>query len=71
MRRNWPQRNALIPMGRMGGAWDIANAVLFLASDEAGYITATQLGGRRRRDRVAARPRLRHEPSRRAMLGRT
>ena len=37
------QRNALIPMGRMGDAWDIAHAVLFLASDEAGYITATQL----------------------------
>jgi hypothetical protein len=37
------QRNALIPMGRMGDAWDVANAVLFLASDEAGYITATQL----------------------------
>ena len=30
-------------MGRMGNAWDVANAVLFLASDEAGYITATQL----------------------------
>jgi len=38
-----PKRNASIPMGRMGDAWDIANAVLFLASDEAGYITATQL----------------------------
>lgn len=37
------QRNALVPMGRMGSAWDVANAVLFLASDEAGYITATQL----------------------------
>lgn len=37
------RRNASIPMGRMGDAWDIANAVLFLASDEAGYITATQL----------------------------
>jgi NAD(P)-dependent dehydrogenase (short-subunit alcohol dehydrogenase family) len=37
------KRNASIPMGRMGEAWDIANAVLFLASDEAGYITATQL----------------------------
>jgi len=37
------KRNALIPMGRMGTAWDVANAVLFLASDEAGYITATQL----------------------------
>jgi len=30
-------------MGRMGDAWDIANAVVFLASDEARYITATQL----------------------------
>jgi NAD(P)-dependent dehydrogenase (short-subunit alcohol dehydrogenase family) len=37
------KRNALVPMGRMGSAWDIAHAVLFLASDEAGYITATQL----------------------------
>jgi NAD(P)-dependent dehydrogenase (short-subunit alcohol dehydrogenase family) len=37
------QRNALIPMGRMGSAWDVANAIVFLASDEAGYITATQL----------------------------
>ena len=37
------KRAALIPMGRMGTAWDIAHAVLFLASDEAGYITATKL----------------------------
>lgn len=37
------KRSALVPMGRMGSAWDIAHAVLFLASDEAGYITATQL----------------------------
>lgn len=37
------KRNASIPMGRMGEAWDVANAVVFLASDEAAYITATQL----------------------------
>jgi len=37
------KRHAAVPMGRMGDAWDIANAVLFLASDEARYITATQL----------------------------
>lgn len=36
-------RHASVPIGRMGSAWDVANAVLFLASDEAGYITATQL----------------------------
>lgn len=37
------QRNALVPMGRMGSAWDVAHAVLFLASDEAGFITATEI----------------------------
>ena len=37
------RRHASVPMGRMGDAWDVAHAVLFLASDEAGYITATQL----------------------------
>lgn len=37
------ERNASVPMGRMGDAWDVANAVMFLASDEARYITATQL----------------------------
>jgi len=36
-------RHASVPMGRMGDAWDVAHAVLFLASDEAGYITATQI----------------------------
>jgi NAD(P)-dependent dehydrogenase (short-subunit alcohol dehydrogenase family) len=37
------KRHASVPMGRMGDAWDVANAVLFLASDEARYITATQI----------------------------
>ncbi len=32
-------RNAAVPMGRMGTAWDIANAAVFLASDEAQFIT--------------------------------
>ena len=31
---------ASIPLGRLGTVADIANAALFLASDEAGYITA-------------------------------
>jgi NAD(P)-dependent dehydrogenase (short-subunit alcohol dehydrogenase family) len=37
------KRHASVPMGRMGDAWDVAHAVLFLASDEAGYITGTQI----------------------------
>ncbi|PNG46043.1 MULTISPECIES: SDR family oxidoreductase [unclassified Variovorax] len=37
------KRNAAIPMGYMGDGWDVANAVVFLASDEARYVTATQL----------------------------
>ncbi len=36
-------RNALCPMGKMGSAWDIANAAVFLASDEARYITGVCL----------------------------
>jgi NAD(P)-dependent dehydrogenase (short-subunit alcohol dehydrogenase family) len=36
-------RNAAIPMGRMGTAWDIANAAVFLASDEAQFITGVCL----------------------------
>jgi NAD(P)-dependent dehydrogenase (short-subunit alcohol dehydrogenase family) len=37
------QRNASCPMGRMGEPWDVARAALFLASDEAGYITGVCL----------------------------
>jgi NAD(P)-dependent dehydrogenase (short-subunit alcohol dehydrogenase family) len=32
-------RDAACPMGRMGTPWEIANAALFLASDESSYIT--------------------------------
>ena len=36
-------RNARCPMGRMGTGWDVANAVLFLVSEEAAYITGTEI----------------------------
>ncbi len=32
-----------VPMGRMGDAWDVANAVVFLASDQSKYITGTEV----------------------------
>jgi NAD(P)-dependent dehydrogenase (short-subunit alcohol dehydrogenase family) len=32
-------RSRAVPMGRMGSAWDVAQAAVFLASDEAGFIT--------------------------------
>ena len=38
------QRNARVPLrGGMGDAWDVANAALFLASDEARFITGVCL----------------------------
>jgi len=36
-------RDAKSPMGHMGDAWDVAHAALFLASDEAKYITGVCL----------------------------
>lgn len=36
-------RNAQCPMKKMGDAWDVAYAALYLASDEAKYVTGTQL----------------------------
>ena len=36
-------RHAQCPMGHMGDAWDVAHAALFLASDEAKYVTATEI----------------------------
>jgi NAD(P)-dependent dehydrogenase (short-subunit alcohol dehydrogenase family) len=37
-------RDAKVPLrGRMGTAWDVANAALFLASDEANFITGVAL----------------------------
>lgn len=38
------RRDAAVPLGaKMGSAWDVANAALFLASDEAGFITGVAL----------------------------
>jgi NAD(P)-dependent dehydrogenase (short-subunit alcohol dehydrogenase family) len=38
------ERDARVPLrGKMGTAWDVANAALFLASDEANFITGVAL----------------------------
>lgn len=39
----WEARSRQVPMGRMGDAWDVANAAVFLGSDEAQYITGIEL----------------------------
>jgi NAD(P)-dependent dehydrogenase (short-subunit alcohol dehydrogenase family) len=36
-------RNKQVPMGRMGDAWDVAHAVLFLVANESKYITAQEV----------------------------
>jgi NAD(P)-dependent dehydrogenase (short-subunit alcohol dehydrogenase family) len=36
-------RAASVPLGRQGTGWDVANAALFLASDEAAFITGIML----------------------------
>ena len=38
------RRNESVPLGgEMGSAWDVANAALFLASDEAKFVTGVCL----------------------------
>ncbi len=38
------ERDARVPLrGKMGSGWDVANAALFLASDEAQFITGVEL----------------------------
>lgn len=37
------QRDKMTPMGRQGTGWDVANAALFLASDESAYTTGSNI----------------------------
>ena len=37
------KRHAQVPIGHMGKAEDVAHAALYLASDEARYVTGTDL----------------------------
>jgi NAD(P)-dependent dehydrogenase (short-subunit alcohol dehydrogenase family) len=37
------ERNKMIPLHRAGTGWDVANAAVFLASDEASFITGVNL----------------------------
>jgi len=40
---NWKTRLSLVPMGEPGQAVDVANCILFLASDEARHVTGAEL----------------------------
>ena len=40
---NWAARIKMIPMGEPGQAVDVANCILFLASDEARHVTGAEL----------------------------
>ncbi|MGD9712390.1 MAG: SDR family NAD(P)-dependent oxidoreductase [Thermomicrobiales bacterium] len=39
----WAKRDAMSPTGKQGEVWDIANASLFLASDESAYVNGAVL----------------------------
>lgn len=37
------RRSAMVPLGRVGTPWDVANVALFLASDESSYVTGSEI----------------------------
>jgi Dehydrogenases with different specificities (related to short-chain alcohol dehydrogenases) len=37
------KRHQQVPLGRMGDAWDVAHAAIYLGSDEASYVTGAEL----------------------------
>lgn len=39
----WARREAQVPMDRVGDAWDVAYAALFLASEDSRYVTGAEL----------------------------
>ena len=43
LRNVFERRAKSVPLGRMGEAMDVAQAVLYLASDQARYVTATEI----------------------------
>ena len=43
VQRVYERRAQSVPLGRMGEAWDVGYAALYLASDEARYVTATEI----------------------------